>query len=212
MSTSAGKKQPGHDYDDKKAPDPAQLTTNVFDAKDKTDGTNPNAENDRTKKPVANAVWAKARPAMHMISDAVDTWERFGNALSPTPPFPTYRPRLILASCLLPLLVLPMFVTSYMAMKGAGFMAGFSFFGDPIITPAIAFANRTYPHWRRFVELRHTILRGIPTNAQLAITLLRIGERNKAPLPPPPASDQPPALESNLETGKDFERLGTRSG
>ena len=37
-----------------------------------------------------------------------------------------------------------------------------------------------------------TLLAGIPTNAQLTITLLRIGEANKAPLPPPPRSDQPP--------------------
>ena len=37
-----------------------------------------------------------------------------------------------------------------------------------------------------------TILRGVPTNAQLTITLLRIGEANKAPLPPPPRSDEPP--------------------
>lgn len=40
--------------------------------------------------------------------------------------------------------------------------------------------------------IHSTILRGVPTNAQLTITLLRIGEANKAPLPPPPRSDQPP--------------------
>lgn len=32
----------------------------------------------------------------------------------------------------------------------------------------------------------------MPTNAQLTITLLRIGEANKAPLPPPPRPDGPP--------------------
>ena len=32
----------------------------------------------------------------------------------------------------------------------------------------------------------------MPTNAQLTITLLRNGEANKAPLPPPPRSDEPP--------------------
>ena len=37
-----------------------------------------------------------------------------------------------------------------------------------------------------------TLLKGVPTNAQLTITLLRIGEANKAPLPPPPRSDTPP--------------------
>jgi hypothetical protein len=30
-------------------------------------------------------------------------------------------------------------------------------------------------------------LKGVPTNAQLALTLLRIGEANKSPLPPPPS-------------------------
>lgn len=32
-----------------------------------------------------------------------------------------------------------------------------------------------------------SLLKGIPTNAQLTLTLLRIGEKNAAPLPPPPA-------------------------
>lgn len=32
----------------------------------------------------------------------------------------------------------------------------------------------------------------MPTNAQLTLTLLRIGEANKAPLPPPPTSSKPP--------------------
>jgi len=33
-----------------------------------------------------------------------------------------------------------------------------------------------------------TLLQGIPTNAQLTLTLLRIGEANLAPIPPPPGS------------------------
>ena len=37
-----------------------------------------------------------------------------------------------------------------------------------------------------------TLLKGVPTNAQLTITLLRIGEANKAPLPPPPRIGSPP--------------------
>ena len=32
----------------------------------------------------------------------------------------------------------------------------------------------------------------MPTNAQLTITLLRIGEANSAPLPPPPTTTEPP--------------------
>ena len=38
------------------------------------------------------------------------------------------------------------------------------------------------------LTLNSSVLEGIPTNAQLAITLLRIGEANASPLPPPPTS------------------------
>lgn len=37
-----------------------------------------------------------------------------------------------------------------------------------------------------------TVLKGVPTNAQLTITLLRLGEANDAPLPPPPEVYAPP--------------------
>ncbi|GMF84831.1 unnamed protein product [Aspergillus oryzae] len=38
-----------------------------------------------------------------------------------------------------------------------------------------------------YEKLGNSLLKGIPTNAQLTLTLLRIGEKNAAPLPPPPA-------------------------
>ena len=38
------------------------------------------------------------------------------------------------------------------------------------------------------LTLNSSLLKGIPTNAQLTITLLRIGEANASPLPPPPTS------------------------
>lgn len=40
-----------------------------------------------------------------------------------------------------------------------------------------------------------TILKGVPTNAQLTLTLLRIAEENKAPLPPPPVSQEEPTAD-----------------
>lgn len=51
------------------------------------------------------------------------------------------------------------------------------------------------------LAFRSTLLLGVPTNAQLTITLLRIGEANKAPLPPPPLPplrDQPPQDENDV--------------
>ncbi|KAM0553947.1 hypothetical protein ACHAPJ_007019 [Fusarium lateritium] len=208
VSTAAGKHPQTDPDDDSAAPDPTQLTEDVTEARQKSVGDNPKAEHNRAKKPVSNAVWDKARPTMHLIADFVDTWERFGNALSPAAPFHRHRPKLILIGVLAPMLLGAWFTSPYMAMKGMGFGAGFGFFGDPIITPTLNFINRTYPRWEKYVELRNTILRGVPTNAQLAVTLLRIGEKNKAPLPPPPSSNTPPPTVPHETAGQDLEHLG----
>lgn len=114
------------------------------------------------------------------------------SALSPTPPFPQDTHRLRLAGLIVPLLAMSIFVTSYMFMKGLTFGAGFGFFGDPIIQPGIELLNRKFPNWQKLLEIRNTILKGVPTNMQLTITLLRIGEANKAPLPPAPRLDTAP--------------------
>lgn len=112
--------------------------------------------------------------------------------LEPTPPFPKNKYHYRLAAVVAPLLIISLFVTSYMFMKGLTFGIGFGFFGDPIITRSLALLNRKYPGWQKLLELRNTLLKGVPTNAQLTITLLRIGEANKAPLPPPPHIQGPP--------------------
>jgi hypothetical protein len=107
--------------------------------------------------------------------------------------------RLRLASLLVPALGASFFINSYMVMKGAGFGIGFGFFGDPIISRGINLLNKKFPNWQKLLELRNTILKGVPTNAQLTITLLRIGEANKAPLPPPPHSNlAPPDKPTNI--------------
>ena len=47
--------------------------------------------------------------------------------------------------------------------------------------------------------LNSSLLKGIPTNAQLTLTLLRIGEANASPLPPPPTSRcKPPSRPASL--------------
>ncbi|KAK0624984.1 hypothetical protein B0T17DRAFT_531609 [Bombardia bombarda] len=132
--------------------------------------------------PMEQALWKKMRPIMHMIGDVTDTWERFANALSPTPPFPRETSRLRIATLVIPVFGLSLFVTSYMFMKGVTFGIGFGFFGDPVISRGLDWLNRTIPDWKKLFEMRNTILKGVPTNAQLTITLLR----------PPPA--KPAAL------------------
>lgn len=73
-----------------------------------------------------------------------------------------------------------------MFVKSLTFFFGFGMFGDPVVRPGMEYLNRVIPDWQKLLELRNTLLKGVPTNAQLTLTLLRIGEANKAPLPPVP--------------------------
>lgn len=173
-------------------PDPTAMAVGAADAKDAARGKSPGAKHDKTKVPVESAMWNKMRPVMHGLADVSDTWERFGNALSPTAPFPQNTYRLRLAIFLVPLFCASLLTTPYMVIKGITFGVGLAFFGDPVIWRALDLLNRKFPHWEKLLELRNTVLKGVPTNAQLTITLLRIGEANKAPLPPPPRITEPP--------------------
>ncbi|OTB02417.1 hypothetical protein M426DRAFT_322696 [Hypoxylon sp. CI-4A] len=177
---------------DTAVPDPTGVTMAAAEAKDVASGAKAEPKHDKTKTPVETAMWTKMRPIMHGIADVSDTWERFANALSPTPPFPRDTYRLRLASLVAPIFLVSLFVTSYMFMKGVTFGVGFGFFGDPILSRGMRWLNHTFPNWQKLLELRNTILKGVPTNAQLTLTLLRIGEANKAPIPPPPSITEPP--------------------
>lgn len=187
-------------------PDPTQIAVSAGSARTKAQGNK--VEHDKTKVPMEAAMWNKMRPLMHALADVADTWERFGNALEPTPPFPRDVYRLRLAALVVPLLAASIFTTNYMLVKGTTFAAGFGFFGDPVIMPAVKWLNTTFPHWQKLLEVRNTILKGVPTNAQLTITLLRVGEANKAPLPPPPSALSPPPDEPAELTDKHLVAAG----
>ncbi|KAF7553860.1 hypothetical protein G7Z17_g3325 [Cylindrodendrum hubeiense] len=186
--STAVAKQPQADEDDESASaDPAQIIEEANDAKDRAAGEEPAVEHDRTKKPVSDAVWAKARPTLRLVANFIDTWERLGNALNPTAPFHIHQQKVFLALLMLMVLFGSYWTSSYMAAKG------------------------NYPRWVKYVELCNTILKGVPTNAQLTITLLRAGESNSAPLPPPPFSDVPPPVVSDITAGQDLDRLAATS-
>ncbi|RDA95994.1 hypothetical protein CP533_5911 [Ophiocordyceps camponoti-saundersi (nom. inval.)] len=204
ISATAGKNPHGDPHEDKEAPDPTKLADGVASVKARTNGT----IHDQTREPVSRAVWNKARPSMHLVCSLADTWERFANGLSPTRPFPQLRPRLVLAACLVPVLVAWWLMTSYMLLKGLGFVLGFGLFGQPVVALLVAIADRVYPPWHRYVQLRNSVLRGVPTNAQLTITLLRIGERNKAPLPPPRKTKSPPKAEPDWAAAEELDNMG----
>ncbi|KAJ7084212.1 hypothetical protein C8R44DRAFT_903331 [Mycena epipterygia] len=195
LATTSGKHPPSeaphhvdggvHDI----VPDPTEIVAGATKAKT---GSEIKAARVKGKVPMETAVWAMLRPILHGMGDVTDTYERFANALSPTPPFPRHPYRLRLTALLVPVLVVAMYTTSYMVVKTATFGFGFAFFGEPLIRAGVRWLSRTFPHWEKLLELRTTVLKGAPTNAQLALTLLRIGEVNKAPLPPPPVSEYPP--------------------
>ncbi|KAK3385500.1 hypothetical protein B0H63DRAFT_473032 [Podospora didyma] len=184
-----------------------QNPEDIANAKDKTGGSLQAVEHDKTKKPVSDAVWEEALPVLHTMAGISDTYERFGNALSPTYPFSTEKPRRRIVSILVPLILGSYFLTAHMIFKGTGLIVGLLVFGDPIIKWAMDFAGRAYPQWQNYTELRNTVLKGIPTNAQLALTLLRIGERNQSPLPPPPHSTDPLPMETHSTAGEGLGEL-----
>ena len=194
ISSAAGAHDPG-DPDlegsavDSAAPDPTKMAVAAADSKDAAAGGAPH--HDKTKQPMEDAIWKKMRPIMHVLGDTADAWERFGNALSPTPPFPN-GPRYRLAALVVPLFLVSLLTSSYMFMKANELIIGVAFFTDPLMQRGIKLLNEKIPDWPKYLEMRNTILKGVPTNAQLTITLLRIGEANRAPIPPPPTSDTPP--------------------
>lgn len=174
---------------DKSAPDPTKLAVGAADASSSAQGGE--KSHDKTKQPMEEAIWAKMRPAMHAVGEVADTWERFANALSPTPPFSENK-RLQLGAIFVPLLLLSLFVKAQWVVRGTTFFTGVAFFTDPLMQRGIHLLNEKIPDWPKYLELGNTLLKGVPTNAQLTITLLRIGEANRAPLPPPPSSSKPP--------------------
>ncbi|KAJ5818536.1 hypothetical protein N7474_004127 [Penicillium riverlandense] len=180
-------------------PDAMEIVSNTADAQSAAHGKVPLDSHDKTRQPVREAVMSAADLLMQMVSDLTDTYEKFGNALSATPPFPRMDPRLRLVSVLAPACLASIFVSSYMLIKMTGLVIGIAFFGDPLIRRSITYLNHKVPHWQKFFELQNSLLKGIPTNAQLTLTLLRIGETNASPLPPPPTSrDKPPSRPASL--------------
>ncbi|KAE8148119.1 hypothetical protein BDV25DRAFT_131498 [Aspergillus avenaceus] len=168
-------------------PDAMNAVSGAADAQAAAHGQVPAGSHDRTRQPMRETVLNGANLGMRILSDIVDTYERLGNALSPTPPFPAKTPYIRLASLLSIGLLASLVTSSYVFVKTGTLTAGFGFFGDPVLARAAAYLNHKYPDWTKLLELQNSLLKGIPTNAQLTLTLLRIGEANAAPLPPPPS-------------------------
>ncbi len=76
------------------------------------------------------------------------------SALSPTRPFPYWRPRLKLAGPLVPLIFLTYFTPIAVVMRAVSFIIGGAFFGQPLIMRGIHLLTQKVPNWKDYLELR----------------------------------------------------------
>lgn len=125
------------------------------------------------------------------LGDFADIMECFANALLPPQPYPQTMARYKLAGAIgVPLIIVTAVVPAWIWHRLASFTLGFAFFGQPLINRGIAFINEKVPNLAELLDLRNSLLSGVPTNDQLVLHLLRVGERSHRPLPRPP----PPPL------------------
>ncbi|KAL3469490.1 hypothetical protein BJX99DRAFT_69885 [Aspergillus californicus] len=203
VGSAAGKHDQGTPDDapmEESVPDAMDIVSKTADAQSAAKGEVPADSHDKTRDPMRKTVLDGADQAMRVMSDVVDSYERIGNALSPTPPFAMLSPRLRLGGVLVSGLLVSFLTSSYVFTKTATLIVGIGFFGDPLIQQGIYYLDREYPHWKELSQLQNSLLRGVPTNAQLTLTLLRIGEANTAPLPPAPSGslDKAPSQPASI--------------
>ncbi|KAI9830285.1 MAG: hypothetical protein M1826_004896 [Phylliscum demangeonii] len=180
---------------DRSIPDPTHFTTEPTEGNPESSiGFHRDTKHDKTKQPMELAVWEKARPAMRALAEIADAWERVANALSPTKPF-DHTGRYRLAGVLVPVVAGSLFANPAVLVRSMTFVMGFAFFGDPVFTRSLELLNYYVPEWKKALDPRNHIFYAVPTNAQLTLTLLRIGEARRAPIPPPPRSAGPPSAQ-----------------
>ena len=197
MSIISDKDQDKGAPEDDPSPGIAKLSGKIANAKSKTDKDGQESNNDKTEEPMKHAIEDfNPQPLLDTLFALIDVWERLGNVLNPVPLFPGDHSRLLLAACI----SVPTSITFYFSrdvmIKSMELLLGFIMFGEPVIRRSCDFLDREFPSWRNCCKLRNTVLKGVPTNAQLAITMLRVGERISSPLPPPPVSQGSPKMEA----------------
>ncbi|KAK4119105.1 hypothetical protein N657DRAFT_318464 [Parathielavia appendiculata] len=188
-------------------PQPNEATTLFAVAKDKAAGIS-EPSHDKTKYPMETIMWSKMLPLMRLVHFISDNWERIANVLDPTPPFPRETHRVRLAGLLSPMLAVSLLFSGAKIIKATTFIFGVIFFGDPLIRRTVGWLDRWHPGWTQLLRLEAHLLRGVPNDAQLAITLLRLGEAHGAPFPPAPSTDKSPPQEPLEFTPEDMDAAG----
>ncbi|RKF62490.1 hypothetical protein GcC1_147001 [Golovinomyces cichoracearum] len=189
--------------------DPEKIAMKAVKTKKKVDGNKQGLSQDKSEEPMSSMMWSSSENFMNMISDVSNVWECFGNALTSPALFPRIKPRLRIAAVLALILQVSLLTSSYIFMKISSILAGVIFFGNPLIGNILRYIDCRYPHWRKLFKIRNSLLRGVPTNAQLTLTLLRRGELKVAPIPPqPPTTLEGSNLPSKLPESENGEESG----
>ncbi|WKT45476.1 Protein of unknown function DUF3292 [Fusarium oxysporum f. sp. vasinfectum] len=175
-------------------PDPRSLATRIVTAKDKAAGIEKPSW-DKSKSPMQELMWSQMRPLMHWVCRFCDIWERSANLLEPTAPFPRDTAQRRIVQLMLPTVILSAFTSYYIFYRIVTLGIGVGFFGS-------IFLRNSYGWLKHNME--RIVFRGIPTDSQLTIALLRHGERNNAPLPPSPEPKGPPLDEPHVLDGDDL--------
>ncbi|RPA86457.1 hypothetical protein BJ508DRAFT_234381 [Ascobolus immersus RN42] len=154
------------------------VAAQVLDTKGVLEGLPSSTKVDRSRRPMEAALWDKTRPVVRIMGVVADFWERLANALSPTPPFPTTA-RLQLAAFVAPVFLASFIITPTFLIHTSTFTFGVLFFSQPLIDGILEYLNRECPGWYKIIDPRNyvlpsSVLRHIPTNAQLTLTLLRM--------------------------------------
>ncbi|KAI9639865.1 uncharacterized protein MKK02DRAFT_18941 [Dioszegia hungarica] len=124
------------------------------------------------------------------LGAAADMIERLTNALSPPTCYPDRLARFKMAGAfLIPPALLFHFVPAWVFGRAATFLFGVGMFAQPVlIRVGKEVVARLPPNWQELVDIRNSILSGVPTDAQLTLHLLRVAESLDNPLPRAPAA------------------------
>ncbi|CAD6577000.1 MAG: hypothetical protein TREMPRED_001836 [Tremellales sp. Tagirdzhanova-0007] len=120
-----------------------------------------------------------------------DLIERMNNALSPPVPYPDRYARFKIAGAfLIPPMFLFTFVPPWVFARSATFFFGVGMWAQPVLIRGMKEFQKRFPNWEELLDMRNSILSGVPTDQQLTLHLLRVAEALNSPLPRPP----PPPL------------------
>ncbi|CED85520.1 Protein of unknown function DUF3292 [Phaffia rhodozyma] len=140
-----------------------------------------------------------AKAFQDALGDFADVMEMFTIALSPLKVYPPNHARFKIAFLILfPALIITAVVPSRIFAHAGSFALGFGFFGQPLVKRGISTFVSLVPDWKEELDLRNSILSGVPTNVQLTMYLLRQRELARNPLPRPPHPVTSPEAQKQL--------------